>query len=477
MGIPVYTPGTVPTQYGWFAHTTKGTDAFTIPAPAGTLGVVVSSAYDGALNTPTLIESYNDIEKYYGAGDHATCMQQAMKGGAASLWVVRAGTGGTAGSLTLDDTAGTPADILTISAKNPGTRTYKVLIRSAANTANKELVVFDDTKILETITFDAGTDNGGEPAKLRTAILATSAHLTAGSVLNSGGNNVVATLASTALTGGAAPTVSGSEWTAALAEFNSVAIDGLITSSESASVHASIEAQLDSWEAIGKRVWAWVAEDEDAITLANRQASAASYGNYKMNYLIAGGGVENGTGTEIEGATMAARLAGELVSSDITDTMTFRTLGGFTSTINALESSTDIDASIQKGGVVIGPDPNGLPMVLAGITTFKASDADDDHDLGWSKQRRVRTRFELYRRIDLAKVGLRVSNTQQGRGAALARVQRVMNDMIAEQALKAPSTVAWNPSDPQTGDTGYLQLTVSDVDSLERVLMEVAFNY
>jgi len=85
---------------------------------------------------------------------------EAFKGGCSKLEVVRAGTGGESATIVLTDTATTPADVVNITAKYPGTRgnNFTVTIRdSLTNASLRELLLYEGATLLLTVPFAKGT--------------------------------------------------------------------------------------------------------------------------------------------------------------------------------------------------------------------------------------------------------------------------------------------------------------------------------
>jgi len=111
-----------------------------------------------------------------------------------------------------------------------------------------------------------------------------------------------------------------------------------------------------------------------------------------------------------------------------------------------------------------------------GINTFVTPDAD--HDAGWKKIRRVKTRDNLIDRITATWDPLigKVNNNADGRATLIAAAQGIINQMVAEGALLA-GTIYEDPNNPPAGDSAWFVVQVDDLDSAEKVYITFGFSF
>jgi hypothetical protein len=393
-------------------------------------------------------------------------LNQVFVGGAMAAQIVRAGAGGTAASGTVTDSAGTPANIVTVTAKYAGTRGTNLSVKVQTNPSDgtkKDAIVLDGTTQVESFTFAA-------PARARptswSPALAGSAYVTASKI--AAGNGVAKT-GTYALSGGVNPTVAAGDYTTALAllEPTDVVVNVVVTDSEATAVHTALTSWVDRVRNDGKRLMG-VAGEPTSVLLATRQSDAAALNHPAVVY--AGNGFSQ-AGVAYEGYKAAARLAAMIASAPYTKSLTRAVVTGATGVVGALTESQLVD-SINKGMAAFRLNPLGQVVVHYGITTLVT--LTGQLDAGWKKIRRVRTRDAMIDRIVLAidpLIGL-VNNDDSGRGQIIAAAQQVLNAMVAEGGLKGGTvapTIKIDPANPPAGDQAWFVVTAYDNDSAEHV--------
>lgn len=200
------------------------------PGIGGIVALAATSNW-GPANTAVLLESPDELYMKDGKilfGDGDTALHRAVrdafrgqavagKGGASAVLVYRqavASGGGAAakGAKTLLNTAGTPANAITLTGKYPGSRIndFRITVQASANVGNNELLILDGALVVE--RYEHVDD---ELADLVAEINRTSDWFDA--VLVTDGTPLAA-VSGTAVTGGAdGATITGTEWTAMFA--------------------------------------------------------------------------------------------------------------------------------------------------------------------------------------------------------------------------------------------------------------------
>lgn len=101
-------------------------------------------------------------------------------------------------------------------------------------------------------------------------------------------------------------------------------------------------------------------------------------------------------------------------------------------------------------------------------------------DDGWKKIRRVKVRFELIHRLDLAlapKVG-KVSADSDGVADIIQTGQRILDAMSTTEGKLFPgATFTEDTENPVTGDSAWFIIQADDIDSLEKIYLQYQFRY
>src|SRR5690606_13818953 len=92
---------------------------------------------------------------------------------------------------------------------------------------------------------------------------------------------------------------------------------------------------------------------------------------------------------DVEGYKAAARVAGMIASSEITESLTHAVVTGATDIIGPL-TNAEIEKAILSGAIVFTFNPQKQVHIEYGINTLVTPSADQD--IGWKKIRRVKTR-------------------------------------------------------------------------------------
>lgn len=102
----------------------------------------------------------------------------------------------------------------------------------------------------------------------------------------------------------------------------------------------------------------------------------------------------------------------------------------------------------------------------------------DNQDDGWKKIRRVKTRFELIRRMNAAADALvgKVDNDKDGRSTVVSQLQAIGDNMIAEGKLTA-ITVSESTVNVADGDSAWFDIDVVDKDSMEHIYLSYRFQF
>jgi hypothetical protein len=302
----VFTQGETKVRPGVYVRVTDVGAAEQVLLPRGVVGTILRSTW-GPLNTATEVFSAADGHARFGTGGTTGVLDEIFNGGAASAKVVRVGTGGTAATKQLTATA---VNRVLLTAKYVGARGAAFAVTKRVNpnnAAQNQLLLYEGTVLLETITYTPSPDDA---TALVAAVTAESEYLTA--TLNAAG--AIDTYTASAFTGGTDPTVDGAAYITALGVVETQNFNVLATDTEDTAIHASIASWLNRVRSEGKRVLAVIGEPT-GVAEATRRANAAAFNNAALVYV--GNGFVYG-GANKQGYVAAGRVAGMIAGAALT---------------------------------------------------------------------------------------------------------------------------------------------------------------
>jgi len=428
--------------------------------------IVIFKADFGPLNTAIEISAEDGYEKVFGTGLTTDAMKEAIAGGAKTIVACRVGNGGTQGTISLKDTDGT--DALTITAKYPGEKDFAVTVREKlSDTALKECIFYTGTTEFEKIEFPSGQ---GE-AKALIDALATSkgfrAELAAGKE-----NAELENVSQSQFTKGSNPQVTIGDYSNAFTQVEPFEANTICLDTEDAEIHLLLQSFLNRIFDAGSLMQAVVAE-KHTVDLDTRQAHAAAFNDEKMHYVL--NPYINEQGIEIDGYQTAARIAGMIGAVSSASSLTHTVISGFTEILERL-TNTEINAAQKKGCIVLTNNKAKQVWIDNAINTL-ITPADNQDD-GWKKIRRVKTRFELIRRINNTADDLvgKVDNDSNGRNTAISQLQGI-GDSMKEEGKLVSCTVSESRVYSADGDSAWFDIDVVDKDSMEHIYLTFRFQF
>lgn len=428
----------------------------------GVAAAVVSSDW-GKLKGVTKVQSLSQIEKLIGTEKGSKVVEQIVKGGATEVLVVRVGSGGEVGQLTLDDDEG--EDSIKLSTKYPTTRDFNVTLRDSLKDDEKEFILYEGSKVLEKFVIPTGN----KEASVLHEELKDSDYLDSNVSNDSALENVV----NQKLSGGENPDTVASDYTDAFELLDKHFFDGLTVDAEDSSIHSSLNAYVNRGLQEGSRFIGVVGESV-STSLSDRLSNAKSFNNFAMVY-VGNGFVE--ADVEIDGSLAAARVLGEMVSGNYKDSLTKREISGSTDIVGDLTPNEYIEAA-ESGMMVFSESVNGLAQIDYGINTLISVGSDEDE--GWKKIRRVRTRFELIDRIaftidNAMRAG--VDNNNDGRQYLITLANGIIAEMIADGGLESGEMIIDEDNPPHGDSVWYKFDELVDLDGIEKVYLAFGFRY
>ena len=427
---------------------------------------VIFRADFGPLNTAVELSAEDGYEATFGTGLTTDAIKEAIAGGAKTIIVCRLGNGGTQGTIVLQDADG--EDALSITAKYPGDKDFTVTVREKlSDSALKECIFYAGTTEFEKVEFASGE---GEVKALADA-LASSKNFKA-EATEGKETAILAAVSQSAFKKGTNPEVTTGDYSNAFVqvepyEFNTICLD-----TEDPEIHLLLQSFINRIFDAGSLTQAVVAE-KHTVDLAVRQQHAAAFNDEKINYVLNAHIDEQGT--EIDGYQTAARIAGMIGAVSSNSSLTHTVVSGFTDILEKL-TNTEIIAAEKKGCIVLTYNKSKQVWIDNAINTL-ITPADNQDD-GWKKIRRVKTRFELIRRVNNTTDDLvgKVDNDKNGRATVISQIQGV-GDSMKEEGKLVSCAVTESTAYTADGDSAWFDIDVIDKDSMEHIYMTYLFRF
>ena len=427
---------------------------------------VIFKADFGPLNTAVELSAEDGYEQTFGTGLTTDAIREVIAGGAKTIIACRVGNGGTQGTIDLKDTA--KEDAISITAKYPGDKDFAVTVREKLSDSTlKECIFYTGTTEFEKVEFVSGE---GE-AKALVDALASSKNFKA--ELKEGKESALLEIVSqSAFTKGTNPQTTTGDYSNAFAqvepyEFNTICLD-----TEDTEIHLLLQSFVNRIFDAGSLAQAVVAE-KHTVELETRIKHAAAFNDEKMNYVLNARVDEQGS--TIDGYQTAARIAGMIGAVAANSSLTHTVISGFTEILEKL-TNTDMISAEKRGCIVLSYNKAKQVWIDNAINTL-ITPADNQDD-GWKKIRRVKTRFELIRRINTTTDDLvgKVDNDNNGRATVISQIQGVGDSMREEGKLIA-CAVTESSAYKADGDSAWFDIDVIDKDSMEHIYLTFLFRF
>lgn len=438
------------------ADVINGVTAVLFKADFGPLGTCVE------LN----IEGGDSYESLFGTGLTTDAVREAISGGAKTIIACRVGKGGTQAEVSLNNAD--DAEAMKITALFPGDKAFTVSIREKlTDTAMKECIIYSDTAEFEKVEFAAGA---GEVSALVAAFANSkrfSAQATEGQE-----EAILRNVTQSSFTAGTNPTATVDDYSEAFAQVEPYAFNTICVDTEDLAVHLLLAEFLNRIFDAGSLSQGVVAE-KHTVELETRQMHAAAFNDEKMNYVLNAHIREQGV--EIDGYQTAARIAGMIGACESNVSLTHTVVTGFTEILERL-TNMQIAIAEKKGCIVLTYNSGKQIWIDSAVNTLITP--ADNQDEGWKKIRRVKTRFELIRRIGVVTESLigKVDNDGNGRSTVISQVQAVGDAMVEESKLTS-CKVTESTQYVADVDSAWFDIDVVDKDSMEHIYLTFKFQF
>lgn len=448
---------------GAYFNVSKKGEENTFGAVDGVVAVLFKSTF-GPLGTVSVIERENGYAQIYGTEGTTDALREALYGGAQKLIACRVGSGGSPAKVSLEAETGTVA----ITAKYPGSMNFSITVREKlVDNTRKECIIYSGTQEYEKYNFDAGDDE----AKTLVDLFAKSKNFIA-SLEGEGAAGVITNTNQLEFTEGVDPTVTNADYSKALEEVEKYYFNTICADTEDKGIHELISGFLDRIYEAGQFGIGVVAEKRN-LDYEERLAAAAGYDKENMVYIL--NADVNAKEETLDGYQTAALIAGLIAACPSNQSLTHTIIERYTE-INERLTNSQIEKAIANGCIVLSNNADNQIWIESGINTLLHP--DENHDEGWKKIRRTKTRYELLYRANVqadAMIG-KVDNDTNGRAAIIGKLQKVCNDMVQEGKLVS-ATVTENTVYKAEGDSCYFDIDVVDKDSAEHIYLFYQFRF
>ncbi len=451
---------------GAYFNVTKKDEGITPDIISGVVACVFKSDF-GPLGTVAELGTGEGYENTFGTGGTTDTIREAFNGGAVTVLAVRLGNGGTAASITLNDEEG--EGVVKIAGNYPGAKPFSVTVREKlTDNKVKQCIIYSGNTEFESIEFDAGENEAANLVKA----FQQSRNFTAQLLDEEKASSKVAAISQGAFSAGTDPETTVSDYSNAFTELESYEFNALCVDTNDVGIHLLMHSFINRVYDAGQFIMGVVAESSD-VSLDERMEHALAYNDYKMHYVLNAHCGESDV--EIDGYQTAARVAGMIAAVPSNKSLTHNVLNGVSRLIERLTNTNMIKAE-QSGCIVLSVNSDKQVWIDSAINTLVTP--DEDHDAGWKKIRRVKTRFELMRRINITADSLvgKVDNDSNGRKTIISQLQSVGSAMVSEGKIVQLS--CYEDTDfTSDGDEAYFRIEVIDKDSAEHIYMQYQFQF
>lgn len=486
-----WTPAAPPTRPGLYVNFISDAIAAITAGVRGRVAMIVRSQW-GPANQVQVIDGFADLINYYTASEAGTdnayyAGRQAFLGGARELRMYRIlGATNAKATVSLADTAGTPAQAIRFDAKNAGAYGNSFIVQTRVNPGDStktDILLTVGATLVAAWTSSVNRGTVGHMKNLVDLVNADTNNYWITASLLVEGNSIPATASLTLASGsnGSAPVMQdyvnllltialeADEWDVFTAD---------VKNADLAGIEATFASWLRDLRNEGYRV-AMVLGSGLAETSIAAETAASGINQEGCQYVFPGVNQTNSAGTLVakRGAAFAAQIAGVRASLPLGQGMTYYPLQEVISLESKFKGST-IDSMIRNGVTVLGKA--GLQFhVIKGVTTLVVPGyALDGNPIpqGFKKVSIVNTCDAIAAAIELAArvnyIG-KVPNDTDGQQAVVGVVRDFLRVMAGQRAIRNNYTVGISETRESEGERLYLDISMTVVDTIDVILVTV----
>ena len=439
-------------------------------ADDGKCACVIRSNW-GPVDKVSVLESYDDIKNIYGDGGTNSTInvpREQFKGGAALVYAVRLGSGGTKGEYKIKDTSETAEEVIRLEMKYEGSRAFSITIRpTLADNTKKELLLLEGTTIIEKFTFEGGVDEVNNLIKAA----GESRYFTLEKLADT--ESALAVADQETITPETDPTIDVSAYSAAFELLETYRWNVLALDTDDTVIQSLTQMFLNRILNDGKFVMAVIGENK-SVPFETRLAHASLFNDKQIVYV--GNGFADMFGNVYEGYLAAARVSGLIAGTPSNESITHVTIKG-ASELTETFTNNQYERAISAGMLTFSLSASNAVWIESGINTLASPESNDDE--GWKKIKRTKIRFELMQRLNDTVEPLigRINNDNDGRMTIIQVSNGVCNSMVAENKLMAGARCELDPDNTPKGDSAWFLVYADDIDALEKMYFTFKFRF
>lgn len=407
-----------------------------------------------------------------------TTLRLALLGGASKVIAYRlSDANANEATITLQDTTGTPVNVIQLDAKYPGARgnDFKVTVQvNPIDGTKKDIKLYEGTSLLKTFTFVSGTvqaavdavNNAGDNIWITATKLAD-------------GNGVLANVVNQAFTGGDSgiSSIANSDYTNALTafetqEFNLLTLDGVYASD----LQTSVVSWVNTVRTQGKGIIAVLggsAADDVATDAVNKAVTRSSSFNHE-GIVNVGCGVKTDD-VSYSSAQTAAYVAGLIAGQKLSESTTYAPTPFVD--VNRRWTRSEMEQAVNGGVFLLYHDGQAV-KALRGMNSLV--NPAQGQNSSWKKIRTIRVmdaiNNDLMKTAEDYYIG-KVNNTEEGRlaliGACkqylLGLAQSGVIDTNSYDVVLDPEYYGAGATKTPAADQVYLTWTAMLTDVMEQI--------
>ncbi|PYI52544.1 phage tail sheath family protein [Paenibacillus flagellatus] len=367
-----------------------------------------------------------------------SALKLALLGGARTVLAYRIADADAAkASCTLQDTAGTPENVVKLEAKYPGERgnRFKVTVQTnPVDASKKDIRLFEGTTLLKTFTFAAGTAQAAvdtvnqDPANkwiVATNLADGNGQLKDGSSFPFGGGD-------SGIDGVAAGDYTNALSACETQEFNLFALDGVSDSG----IQASVVSWVNRVRSEGKPVIAVLggsAADDTGATAVSAATSRSAVYNHEAVVNVGTGAVLDGV--SYSSAQLSAYVAGLIAGQKLSESTTYAP-APFQDVTRRWTRSEQEQAAAS--GVFLFVHDGKRVKALRGVNSLTSLRQGQSN--AWKKIRTIRVmdaiQSDLAGSAEAGYIG-KVNNTAEGRLALIGAAKQYMQSLAQSGVIEA----------------------------------------
>ena len=463
-------PGTRP---GFYANFIADAIAGVIGGEQGVVCVPVTAAWGPIREFLTFETEAEALAAFtnYAAGNALFSVVEALRGGARSVLAYRvAASAAAVATLTLTDTAGSPADIVRIDAMYKGAYgndlRVTVQVDPVDDTVQNLKVLDVSGTLLHQFDFTADDVDA-----LVAAVAADTDNVYITATKLGVGDSTIAAISASALTGGDSGIagVTNTDYVNAHAAMETVDFQVYALTATDSTTQDAAKLWVTQQRADGVRIQL-VYGAAAAETLTNQRAEAED-ANHEGIVYVGHGAYRDGV--LYSGGALAPHIAGMVAGAGSQKSTTHAKVTSFDDAEVRL-SNPNIKENLRHGVLTLVHNGEYL-MIEKGINTL--TNYSQEQNERFSKIRVISTLDAVAKAItksaDANWIG-KIDNDEDGRKALIAAIKSFLDSLVRDRILRTGNEVKQDPERESLGDRFFLYIKIYPVDSIDYIYTTIS---